>query len=183
MVLLQSESLELLTKCPEFSLPSVDGKTYALKDFSQSKALLIAFICNHCPYVRAIEARLIGLKQAFFVSDFEMVGICSNDAKKYPDDSQEALLGRWREKNYGFPYLIDAEQTVAKAFGAVCTPDLFLFDQERKLFYHGQLDDNWQDESRVTRHDLRDAIEAILRGKSLPESQQPSIGCSIKWTR
>ena len=182
MVLLQSKSLPLGLSCPEFSLPSViDDGVYSLKDYAQAKALLVAFICNHCPYVRAIEDRLIGLRKSFDSEQLAMVGICSNDAVRYPDDGKENLKKRWYEKNYGFPYLVDAEQTVARDFLAVCTPEFFLFDQKRKLFYHGQLDDNWQHEAAVKHHHLEEAIEAIIEGKVPPSHQQPSMGCSIKW--
>lgn len=182
MVLLQSTLQELSTTCPYFSLTAVaDGKIYTLKDFAESKALLIAFICNHCPYVKAIEDRLIALNRAFTPKDFSMVAICSNDSKRYPDDSPDSLKERWLKKGYGFPYLVDLDQTVAKAFGAVCTPDLFLFDEHRQLFYHGQLDDSWQDPSKVTRQDLMEAIVAIIDGKAAPKPQKPSMGCSIKW--
>lgn len=182
MVLLSSNNEVTLNECPPFFLPSViDEKRYGLKDFHESKALLIAFICNHCPYVRAIEDRLIALSRAFKKTDFSLVAICSNDSEKYPADNSSNLKKRWEEKNYGFTYLVDVDQSVAKAFGAVCTPDLFLFDQARKLFYHGQLDDNWQDENAVKSHDLKNAINAILDGKSPPKVQKPTIGCSIKW--
>lgn len=181
MALLQSNASTLGASCPDFSLLSVDGKRYTLNDFSSSKALLVAFICNHCPYVRAIEDRLLELKRSFDHKDLQVVGICSNDSERYPDDSAEALLKRSQEKNYGFPYLVDDEQTVARSFDAVCTPDLFLYDQERKLFYHGQLDDNWQDASKVTQRLLKDAVHAILDGKPPLRDQKPSMGCSIKW--
>lgn len=181
MVLLKSDSIELGTDCPSFSLNSVDNKSYGLKDFKDSSALLVAFICNHCPYVRAIEDRLIAMRKAFSIEELAIVGICANDPIGYPDDKPENLYVRWKEKEYGFPYLIDAEQTVAKSFGAVCTPDLFLFDGERKLFYHGQLDDHWRDASLVKREYLKEAIGAILKKQRPPKEQKPSMGCSIKW--
>jgi peroxiredoxin len=183
MVSLPSSNIELFTPCPDFLLPSVDGKSYGLSDFLSSEALLVAFICNHCPYVRAIESRLIELRKIYDEDDLAMVGICANDALQYPDDAREVLLDRWRKMNYGFPYLIDSEQTIAKAFGAVCTPDLFLYDRRRRLFYHGQLDDNWQDESKVSHHDLRAAIDAILADQPPPDHQKASLGCSIKWKK
>lgn len=181
MVTLKSNLLNRNFSCPSFSLPSVDDKNYALSDFSKSKALLIAFICNHCPYVKALESRIIALRKKYSVEDLSMVAICSNDAEKYPDDSKEALYERWLGQNYGFPYLIDHKQEVAKAFDAVCTPDLFLFDQGRKLFYHGQFDDNWRDASQVKTHDLADAIDALLKNQDYKQKQVPSLGCSIKW--
>jgi peroxiredoxin len=181
MVLIESKMLPLKSKCPNFLLPSVEEKNFSLKDFADSKALLVAFICNHCPYVRAIEERLIELRRLFSLKDLAMVGICSNDANKYPEDGKEALKKRWHERNYGFPYLLDKDQTVAKAFGAVCTPDLFLFDQDRSLFYHGQLDDNWQEPLKVNEPFLKNAINDILQRKGPPQQQKPSMGCSIKW--
>lgn len=168
-------------KCPDFELPSVDGKRFSLVSFESSKALLVAFICRHCPYVRAIEDRLIALSKSFAVSDLQVVGICSNDAVSYSEDAPEKLLERWREKSYGFPYLVDETQAVAKAFDAVCTPDLFLFDAGRRLYYHGRLDDNWKQPEAVTKHDLKNAIDSLLRGKQPPKEQLPSMGCSIKW--
>lgn len=181
MVLLTSKKLDQKFIAPDFLLPSVDGKLVSLGDFKDSKGLLVAFICNHCPYVKAIEDRLIALRRSFSSADLAMVGICSNDAGKYPDDRLEKLLERWRDKDYGFPYLIDAHQNVAKSFDAVCTPDLFLFDQERKLFYHGALDDSWQDAQKVKQKFLEYAIKALIAHKPAPDEQKPSIGCSIKW--
>ncbi len=181
MVLLHSNAPEIGAKAPQFSLTSVDDNHYSLDDFADHKALLIAFICNHCPYVRAIEDRMIALKKSFSPTDFEIVAICSNDAEKYPDDSKVNLLARSREKNYGFPYLIDEDQSVAKAYNAVCTPDLFLYDQDRRLFYHGQLDDNWQDVSKVKHESLKEAITAIINHDKPPREQKPCMGCSIKW--
>ncbi|MEI6805157.1 MAG: thioredoxin family protein [Myxococcaceae bacterium] len=166
---LTSHELGLGTPCPSFTLPSVDGKTYSLSDFSQSKALLVAFICSHCPYVRAIEDDLLALAHGFEKADLQVVAICSNDAEKYPEDAPGKLLLRWHEKNYGFPYLVDSSQDVAKAFDAACTPDLFLYDAERKLYYHGRV------------QELESAVVGILTGKLAPENQQHSIGCSIKW--
>jgi peroxiredoxin len=181
MVLLHSNATNIGAFCPDFDLISVDDKRYSLSDFSSAKSLLVAFICNHCPYVRAIEDRLISLGRAFDKKDFQIVAICSNDKKAYPDDAKENLRKRAHERNYGFVYLVDEDQGVAKAFDAVCTPDFFLYDQERKLFYHGQLDDNWQDASKVQHEILKDAIKAILAHEQPPREQKPSMGCSIKW--
>jgi peroxiredoxin len=181
MALLHSNAPDIGAPMPKFKLMSVDEKPYTDSDFGQSKALLIAFICSHCPYVRAVEDRLIALKRAFKVADFELVGICSNDPINYPEDSAPKLKQRWLEKDYGFPYLVDVDQTVAKAFGAVCTPDLFLYDHDRRLFYHGRLDDNWQDATKVKKHDLKEAIVGILEEQKAPADQKPSMGCSIKW--
>lgn len=166
---LTSHELAVGTLCPSFTLPSVVGKTYSLVDFSASKALLVAFICSHCPYVRAIEDELLALAHKFEQEDLQVVAICSNDAEKYPEDAPEKLLARWYEKKYEFPYLIDSKQDVAKAFNAACTPDLFLYDGKRELYYHGRL------------QELESAVMGILTGKPAPINQQHSIGCSIKW--
>lgn len=168
---------------PDFSLPAVDGKTLAAKDFKFSPALLIMFICNHCPYVKAIENRLICLANDHRGRGLSVIAICSNDPQEYPEDAPAELLKTWREKNYGFPYLIDADQSVAKAFGAVCTPDIYLFGKDKKLAYRGRLDDSWKNEKLVRRRELNEAIESVLSGKSVNPEQNPSMGCSIKWLK
>lgn len=183
MVLLHSEKIKLRTAAPDFSLPSVDGKTYRLADFSEKKVLALLFICNHCPYVQAIEDRILQLWQDFKSKGTQFVGICSNDPTDYPDDSPQNLLKRWRDKHYGFPYLIDESQNVARDYGAVCTPDIFVFDDKRRLAYHGQVDDNWKDSNKVTRQDLRQALEQLVAGTSPSPEQVPSMGCSIKWKK
>jgi peroxiredoxin len=177
----ESNVLALGAACPDFSLPSVDGKQYTLQDFSKSRGLLVAFICNHCPYVKAIENRLIDLAKAFSNAELQVIGICSNDASLYPEDAPLELLRRWQQKNYGFPYLVDEGQEVARAFVAACTPDLYLYDQERKLYYLGRLDDNWKDATRVKSHDLRAAVDGLMRGEPPLKEQINAIGCSIKW--
>jgi peroxiredoxin len=181
MPLLNSHAGLLGMPCPDFKLNSVDDKIFALADFHDSRALLITFICNHCPYVRAIEDRLLRLSRAYDQKSLQVVGICSNDSLNYPDDSKESLLARWQLKNYGFPYLLDVDQDVARAFDAVCTPEFYLFDEARHLFYHGRLDDSWHDEKMVKTEDLKDALERLLAGKDAQEKQYPSQGCSIKW--
>lgn len=162
-------------------MPSVEGKIVGAKDFKFSPALLILFICNHCPYVKAIERRLIDLAHAHRGRGLSTVAICSNDPADYPEDAPAELLKTWRAHNYGFPYLIDESQQIAKKFGAVCTPDIFLYDKSRKLVYRGRLDDAWKNENLVQRRDLNEAIEAVLAGKPANLSQNPSMGCSIKW--
>lgn len=167
--------------CPSFSLPGVDGKTYSLEDFSEAKAILFMFICNHCPYVQAIEDRLIQLAKVSKEHSVAVVGICANDPTDYPEDSPAALKQRWEEKSYGFPYLIDESQETAKAFGAVCTPDFFLYDENKKLTYRGRLDDSWKDQNKVSNEELKQAIMAVVAGQSPVTEQVPSMGCSIKW--
>jgi peroxiredoxin len=167
--------------CPDFRLPAVDGNSYRLADFERAPVLVVMFICNHCPYAQAVEDRLIRLARDFGARGVSFVGVCSNDAVTYPDDSFDKLAERWRCKQYGFPYLHDEAQDVARAFGAVCTPDLFVYDRERRLSYRGRIDDSWKDESKVTRHELADAVEALLDGRRPSAEQRPSMGCSIKW--
>jgi peroxiredoxin len=167
--------------CPDFRLPAVDGKTYARDDFAAKPVLVVMFICNHCPYVKAVEDRLIRLAREFEAKGVQLVGMCANDADSYPDDAFDKLAARWRDKGYGFPYLHDEAQDVARAFGAVCTPDIFVFDRERRLAYRGRIDDSWKDESRVTRRELAEALEARVAGRAPAREQRPSMGCSIKW--
>jgi thiol-disulfide isomerase/thioredoxin len=171
---------ELDFPLPEFQLNSVEEKPYASELLAKDKILVVLFICNHCPYVKAIEDRILNLAKSFAENPIQFVGICSNDPTDYPEDSPEQLLKRWNEKNYEFPYLIDSDQHVAKAFGAVCTPDIFVFGRDRKLKYRGRLDDAWKNPNQVRKQELRDAIEAILQGEE-PSTQNPSMGCSIKW--
>jgi peroxiredoxin len=172
---------ELGAPCPDFRLPAVDGKSYGRDDFAGKPVLVVMFICNHCPYVKAVEDRLVRLAQDFEARGVQFVGVCANDAESYPDDAFDKLAARWRERGYGFPYLHDEAQDVARAFGAVCTPDIFVYDQGRKLAYRGRIDDSWKDEGRVTRHELADALEALVAGRRPASEQRPSMGCSIKW--
>ena len=183
MVLLQSQKKELGTPAHDFSLKGVDGKNYTLASFANKKVLVIMFICNHCPYVKAIEERVIQFQRDSATQGVQLVGICSNDPTDYPDDTPENLKKRWLAKNYGFPYLIDESQQVARDYGAVCTPEFYVFDSGRKLAYHGQLDDNWKDPSQVKRRDLREALDALLAGKTSSAEQVSSMGCSIKWKK
>jgi peroxiredoxin len=176
---------ELGAPCPSFQLPAVDGKSYALGDFAGAPVLCVMFICNHCPYVKAVEDRIIALARVFEGRGVQMVAICSNDAEGYPDDAFDKLRERWQEKGYGFPYLYDEAQDVARAFGAVCTPDIFVYGGGkgglRKLAYRGRIDDAWKDQSKVTRRELADALEALVSGGAPATQQRPSMGCSIKW--
>jgi len=169
----------LRSGCPGFRLPGVDGRVWGLEDFT-APALLVVVMCNHCPYVQAVEDRINALAKGF-AGRCDVVAINPNDAAAYPEDSFDAMRERARRKGYVFPYLYDESQAVARAFGAVCTPDFFLYDAARKLAYRGRLDDNWKDATQVRREDLREAITTLLAGKELREPQRPSMGCSIKW--
>jgi thiol-disulfide isomerase/thioredoxin len=168
---------------PTFSLPGLDGKTYTDKSFSNAKALWVMFICNHCPYVKAIENRLLKIALLLQERGCNVVAICSNDATDYPEDSFENLKKNWEVKKFSFPYLWDESQEVAKKFGAVCTPDFYLFDDKNELVYRGQLDDSWKNESLVKSEDLKQAALALCKGQKLSGPQTPSMGCSIKWKK
>lgn len=182
MALLYTPDPELGTPCHDFHLPAVDGNTYALHQLTKTngravEAFLVMFICNHCPYVKAIERRLCELHEMFQDRPVSMVAISANDADRYPEDSFEKM----KLKKYPFPYLYDESQSVALKFGAVCTPDFFLYDRLLKLAYRGRLDDSWKDESQVKSRDLAGAIEALLQGMRPNLDQKPSMGCSLKW--
>lgn len=167
-------------KLPDFMLTTVDKKTFSAKDIPRGSTTVILFICNHCPYVQAIEERMIQLATAMKDQPVQFIGICSNDHTDHPEDHPDKLLERWKNKNYGFPYLVDNNQEVAKAFGAVCTPDIFVFDVKNNLTYRGRFDDSWKDASKVTKQDLKEAILKTLQGQKI-DPQIPSMGCSIKW--
>lgn len=177
----ESRPAQLGAPCPDFRLPSVDGRTYARDDFADRPVLVVMFICNHCPYVKAVEDRIVALAREYGPRGVQLVGICANDAAAYPDDSFDALARRWREKAYGFPYLHDESQEVARAFDAACTPDIYVYGPDRKLAYHGRIDDNWKDPRQVTRRELAEALDALLAGRAPSPEQRPSLGCSIKW--
>ena len=181
MALTYTPEAALGTKCPDFKLPGVDGRDWSKSDFKNFKAFLVMFICNHCPYVKAIEERLITLGREMKSQGVQIVAISANDAEGYPDDSFENLQKRWREKSYPFPYLYDESQSVAKTFGAVCTPDFFLYDQDFGLAYRGRLDDSWKDATQVKHQELRGAMMALIEGKKPSIDQKPSMGCNIKW--
>jgi len=168
------------TSAPDFALPEpLSGREWALADF-EAEALVVIFTCNHCPYAQAVEARIIALARDF-AGRADFVAISANDAASFPDDAPEKMARRARDKDYPFPYLYDETQAVARAYGAACTPDFFLYGRERQLAYRGRLDDNWQEPEKVQRHELRDAIEAVLTSKPVAKQQLPALGCNIKW--
>lgn len=177
----KGKGLAIGSKIPGFKLPGVDKKTYSEKDFSDRKALVIIFTCNHCPYAQAYQDRIIHLQKEFSPVGAQIIAINSNDSTNYPADSFEKMVERSKEKDFNFPYLRDETQSVAKAFGAQVTPDCFVFDQKRTLQYRGRVDDNWQDHYKVSSHDLRQAIEAVVNGKKPTVQESSAIGCSIKW--
>lgn len=181
MALLESSMVPLGAPCPDFALPGVDGRIWRRDDFREP-ALLVVIMCNHCPYVQAVDDRINDLAKDY-AGRCGVVGINPNDASAYPEDSFESMAARAAKKDYRFPYLRDETQEVARAFGAVCTPDCFLYDAQRRLAYRGRLDDNWKNAEAVTRQELRLAIEALLAGAPVAARQHPSLGCSIKWAR
>lgn len=183
MVRTASTMMPLGTIAPEFALPRCeDGTTVSIADFSKAKALLVVFMCNHCPYVIHVAPQLKQLADEYLEKGVAVVGISSNDAEAYPDDAPQKMAAEKAERGYPFPYLYDENQQVAKAYGAACTPDFFLFNDERKLYYRGQLDGSRPDSGTTPDGaDLRAALDALLDGQPAPEPQKPSLGCNIKW--
>jgi peroxiredoxin len=182
MALTPSTMLPLGTSAPDFKLPDTNGKMISLADFKNAPALLVIFMCNHCPYVIHIRAGLAQLAKDYLPRGVGIVGINSNDAKNYPDDSPTKMKLEVQKAGYTFPYLYDETQSVAKSYRAACTPDIFLFDKNQKLVYRGQFDDSRPGNGiSVTGKDLRAALDAVLAGKSVSEKQKASMGCNIKW--
>ena len=183
MVLTPSMMLALGTKAPDFQLPEVvSGETISLDNFKNKKGLLVMFICRHCPYVQHVKYELARFGKDFAGIDLGIVAISANDVKQYPEDAPEKLRAMSQELSFTFPLCYDESQEVAKTYAAACTPDFFLFDQERELVYRGQLDDSRPDNGNpVTGQDLRTAIDAVLGGNPISVEQKPSIGCNIKW--
>ncbi len=183
MALQHTPIFDPLFSCPDFNLKSVENKDYARDDFFNGNPVVFMFICNHCPYVQAIEDRLVELGHDLKKLDINLVGICSNDPIAYPDDNLPALAKRAKEKEYPFVYLHDETQKIAKEFEAVYTPDFFIFKNDKKLCYRGRLDDSWKDASKVVHRELYEFVSALKTG-SIPETEQhPSMGCSIKWSK
>lgn len=174
-------SLQLGEPARTFSLPGVDGKTYSLEGFAEKPVLLVIFSCNHCPYVQAYEDRLVEMQRDYAGRGVQCVAINSNDDVQYPEDRLEQMVVRAKEKGFNFPYLRDASQQVARAYGATHTPQVFVFDQDRRLRYTGKIDDNWQRPQAVTRRYLREALDALLERREPAEPITHAIGCTIKW--
>ena len=182
MVKTASTMLPLGKPAPNFSLPNTEGKTVSLGDFAGAPALLVIFMCNHCPYVKHIADALARLAKEYQDRGVAVVGINTNDARSFPEDSPEQMAAEVQRRGYTFPYLYDETQQVAKAYRAACTPDFYVFDKDRKLVYRGQMDSSRpQSGIEVTGEDLRAALDAVLAGQPVPEQQKPSLGCNIKW--
>jgi peroxiredoxin len=182
MVATPSVMLALGTRAPDFALPDTDGRIVSRDDFADAPALLVMFICNHCPYVRHVRDELARIGSEYGERGVGIVAISSNDAGRYPADSPEMMKKEKEAAGYTFPYLYDESQDVARAYNAACTPDFFLFDGDRMLVYRGQLDSSRPANGQpVTGHDLRTALNAVLAGQAVQTEQLPSIGCNIKW--
>lgn len=182
MAVTPSTMLPLGTRAPAFRLPDPHGRTIALEDFEKAPALLVAFLCNHCPFVKHIRAGLAQFARQYTERGLALVAINANDVTTHPDDAPERMAEEIERAGYVFPYLFDESQGVAKAYRAACTPEFYLFDAERRLVYRGQFDDSRPGNGRpVTGADLRAAVDAVLAGKPVASDQRPSTGCNIKW--
>lgn len=200
MSLLESKALPLGTEIIDFSLPDPDGKMHSPSDYSEAKVLVIIFMCNHCPYVKAVRERLIALQANYDTTDVQFIGINANDWENYPDDSPEMMKQTIVDWGINFPYLYDESQETARAYQAQCTPDIYVFENSPlirgdvteksnspgmtegfKLAYHGRIDDSWQDPEQVTKQELKEALDAIVQNRHPNTEQLPTIGCSIKW--
>ncbi|MCB0726813.1 MAG: thioredoxin family protein [Ignavibacteria bacterium] len=176
-----SNTENLNTPLIDFSLKGTDGRSYSPADFKDKDILIIIFMCNHCPYVKAVTHRFVEFQKKFEDRNVRLIGINSNDAETYPEDSFENMKLYADEYEMNFPYLYDETQETARKYGAVCTPDIYVYDKDRVLRYRGRLDDNWKDESSIKAKDLEKATELLLEGKEIDFDQIPSMGCSIKW--
>ena len=177
-----STMLPLGTPLPWFRLPDLDGRSVSPDDVREPRALLIAFICHHCPFVRHIRSEFARVTQEYQARGLAVIAINSNDVSEFPEDGPDGMRQEARDAGYSFPYLFDETQDVAKTFRAACTPDLFLFDAARTLVYRGQFDGSRpRNAVPVTGSDLRAACDAVLEGRDVPALQTPSVGCNIKW--
>ncbi|MGA2182857.1 MAG: thioredoxin family protein [Bryobacteraceae bacterium] len=185
MALTESTMLALGTPAPDFHLPDlISGKTIGLSDLSGTKALLVMFICRHCPYVQHVRGELARLGADYTEKSLRIVAVSSNDAATYPDDAPDSLRAMATELGFNFPFLYDETQQTARDYSAACTPDFFLFDEARRLAYRGQLDDSRPGNGKpLTGRDLRAAIDTLLRGETVDPNQRPSVGCNIKWKK
>jgi len=178
---MSTKTLKIGSQMPEFSLTGTDDQIHNSDDFKGQRALLVVFSCNHCPYVQAYEDRIKEIQSDFGDNGLSVIAINSNEDRKYPEDSYDNMKKRAVEKEFNFLYLHDEDQSVAKVFDAAHTPELFLFDNKRKLVYHGKIDDNWKEPEKVKNIYLRNAIEELFAGKEISVPETFSIGCTIKW--
>jgi peroxiredoxin len=180
MELTQYQGLPVGSRAPDFSLPAVDGRTYSLASFKDKPILVVAFWCNHCPYVQAWEDRTVATQRDFAGKGVQFVAINANETASYPEDDFPHMVERAKAKGYNFPYLRDESQLVAQAYGGVCTPDFFVFDSDRKLRYRGKLDDS-KDPRGVKKPYMREVLDALVAKREPPTTFVPPMGCSIKW--
>jgi len=173
-------TIELGKKAPDFDLPGVDGRNYSLSSFKDKPVLVVMFWCNHCPYVKAYEDRAVAIQREYSTRGVQLVAINSNDDKAYPEDNFPEMVKRSKDKGFNFPYLRDEPQKVVEAYGGVCTPHVFAFDADRTLRYRGRIDDS-KDPSKVTVHDLKNALDDLLGGTAVRIPDTRPFGCSIKW--
>ncbi|MFA5251264.1 MAG: thioredoxin family protein [Phycisphaerae bacterium] len=184
MTVTASKMVSLGMSAPDFSLPDTERNIVSLSDFEQAPALLVVFMCNHCPFVKHILKDFVELAREYQDEGVAVVAISSNDIDDFPEDNPEMMAQKAKEAGFTFPYLYDETQEVAKAYGAACTPDFFLYDKDIKLVYRGQMDDSRPGNNvPITGSDLRAALEAVLEGKKVPTKQKPSMGCNIKWKK
>lgn len=181
MALLESVKIPLGTRMPAFILNDPSGKAFDGEVLFGDRGLLLVFTCNHCPYANALWPRLVRLGHYASGMRVGVVAVNPNINPEYPDDSPVKMLEKIRDLGITFPYLVDEDQSVAKAFKAQCTPDVYLFNKDRELVYHGRIDDNWKDEDAVTREELKEALNNMAAGLPVEKKQNPSMGCSIKW--
>lgn len=181
MVLLESITIPLGTKMPDFKIKDPEGKVFKGADQYGERGLLIVFTCNHCPYALAVWPRLLRLAKYARNLKINTIAINPNINPDYPEDAPGKMVEKIKEWGIDFPYLVDESQEAAMAFKAQCTPDIYLFNKKRELVYHGRIDDNWQDESKVTREELKEALNNLATGQPIASDQKPSMGCSIKW--
>ena len=178
-----TNTLSISSKLPAFNLKGIDGNFYSTNSFAGANALVIIFSCNHCPYVQAYEGRMIEIQKKYKDKGVHLVAINSNDDVSYPDDSFDNMKLRARNQNFNFLYLRDDNQSIAKAFDATHTPEIFVFNNNSELVYHGKIDDNWQDPQKVVNHYLEDALNELLENKEISVPETYSIGCTIKWKK
>jgi len=181
MALLESIFIPIGTTMPDFKLKDPFGKILTSAEQSGERGLIVAFTCNHCPYAIAVWERFIQLAKYAKKLHFNTIAINPNIHPNYPEDAPDKMIEKIKELNINFPYLIDETQETAKAFKAQCTPDIFVFDKEHKLIYHGRIDDNWKDESKVSHEELKEALNNYAAGLPVSQKQHPTMGCSIKW--
>ncbi|HNZ48800.1 MAG TPA: thioredoxin family protein [Candidatus Hydrogenedentes bacterium] len=182
MVQTASTMMPLGTPAPDFSLPDTQKQTVSLKNYADAPGLLVMFLSNHCPYVKLVREEIARIGREYGAKGVGIVAVMANDVQAYPDDAPDKMALEVKDAGYTFPYLYDETQEVAKAYGAACTPDFFLFDAQKRLVYRGQMDDARPGNNRpVTGADLRAALDALLAGKPVSDVQRPSLGCNIKW--